>query len=133
MKHLLRTIILLTVRLLGIPGAYAAALQARKPLPATPRILLIRPDHLGDLVLATPVLHALKTHAPNSHITMMVGPWSSEVVARHPDIDQLITFPFPGFQRAPQKPWTPYLLLLSAAQQLHRSKYDLVINLRPDF
>ena len=133
MKHLLRTIILLIVRLLGIPGARTAAQEARKPLPATPRILLMRPDHLGDLVLATPVLHALKTHAPNAHITMMVGPWSSEVVARHPDIDHLITFPFPGFQRAPQKPWTPYILLLSAAQQLRHSKYDLVINLRPDF
>ena len=133
MKQFLRTLILLIVRLLGAPGARVAAQQAREPLATTPRILLIRPDHLGDLVLTTPVLHALRTHAPNAHITMMVGPWSSEVVARHPDIDQLITFPFPGFQRAPQKPWTPYIHLLSAAQQLRRNKYDLVINLRPDF
>ncbi len=132
-KQFLRTLILLAVRLLGIPGARIAAQQARKPLPTVPRILLIRPDHLGDLVLTTTVLHALRTHAPNAHITMMVGPWSSEIVARHPDIDQLITFPFPGFQRTPQKPWTPYILLLSAAQQLRRSKYNLVINLRPDF
>ena len=132
-KQFLRTLILLIVRLLGAPGARTAALQARKPLPTAPHILLIRPDHLGDLVLTTPVLHALRTHAPNAHITMMVGPWSSEVVARHPDIDKLITFPFPGFQRAPQKPWSPYILLLSAAQQLRRNKYDLVINLRPDF
>jgi ADP-heptose:LPS heptosyltransferase len=132
-KQFLRTFILLAVRLLGIPGARVAAQQARKSLPTVPRILLIRPDHLGDLVLTTPVLHTLRTHAPNAHITMMVGPWSSEIVARHPDIDQLITFPFPGFQRTPQKPWTPYFLLFSAAQQLLRSKYDLVINLRPDF
>ncbi len=132
-KQFLRTLILLLVRLLGAPGARVAAQHARKPLPTAPRILLIRPDHLGDLVLTTPVLHALKTQAPNIHTTMMVGPWSSEVVARHPDIDQLITFPFPGFQRTPQKPWTPYILLPSAAQQLRRNKYDLVINLRPDF
>ncbi len=132
-KQFLRTLILLLVRLLGAPGARVAAQHARKPLPTAPRILLIRPDHLGDLVLTTPVLHALKTQAPNIHTTMMVGPWSSEVVARHPDIDQLITFPFPGFQRTRQKPWTPYILLLSAAQQLRHNKYDLVINLRPDF
>jgi ADP-heptose:LPS heptosyltransferase len=132
-KQLLRTIILLIVRLIGAPGASSAAQKAKEPLPAIPRILLIRPDHLGDLVLTTPVLHALKTHAPNIHITMMVGPWSSEVVARHPDLDQVITFPFPGFQRAPQKPWTPYIQLFTAAQQLKRNNYDLVVNLRPDF
>jgi ADP-heptose:LPS heptosyltransferase len=132
-KQLLRTIILLTVRLIGAPGARTAAQKSKEPLPAIPRILLIRPDHLGDLVLTTPVLHALKTHAPNAHIAMMVGPWSSEVIARHPDLDQTITFPFPGFQRAPQKPWTPYILLFTAAQQLKRDNYDLVINLRPDF
>src|SRR5205823_10681714 len=70
---------------------------------------------------------------PAAHISMMVGPWSSEVVARHPAIDRLIACPFPGFQRAPQKPLTPYILLLSVAQQLRRQHYDLAINLRPDF
>ncbi len=132
-KQLLRTLILFIVRLLGARGARKAAQRACQPLPNIPRILLIRPDHLGDLVLTTPILHALRTQAPNAHITIMVGPWSSEVVARHPDLDQVITFPFPGFQRTPQKPWTPYILLFSAAQQLQRNNYDLVINLRPDF
>jgi len=116
-----------------MPGVRTAARHAGLPLPGTARILLIRPDHLGDLLLTTPVLHALKTRVPDASITMMVGPWSSEIVARHPDIDEVITFAFPGFQRAPQKPWTPYVLLFSAAQQLRQGHYDLVINLRPDF
>ncbi len=64
---------------------------------------------------------------------MMVGPWSSEVVARHPAIDRLISCPFPGFQRAAQKPLAPYTLLFRTAQQLQRGEYDLAINLRPDF
>ncbi len=133
LKHLLRTLVLLVVRLIGMPGARTAVQRTRLPLPETARILLIRPDHLGDLLLTTPVLHALKTLAPDARITMMVGPWSSEIVARHPDIDNVITFPFPGFQRALQKLWTPYVLLFSAAQQLRWGKYDIVINLRPDF
>lgn len=116
-----------------MPGAYAAPRQTHSPRLGTSHILLIRPDHLGDLLLTTPVLHALKTRAPGARITMMAGPWSSEVVARHPDIDEVITFPFPGFQRALQKPWTPYVLLFSAARQLRWGNYDLVINLRPDF
>ena len=133
MKRLLRTLMLLLVRLLGAPRAWAAAKQVREPLLAAPRMLLIRPDHLGDLVLTTPVLHALRQHAPNAQITMMVGPWSSEIVARHPDIDRLLTCPFPGFQRAPQKALAPYILLLTIAKQLRRGHYDLAINLRPDF
>ena len=124
---------LLLVRLIGLPGTRAAAKKAREPLSTAPRILLIRPDHLGDLVLTTPVLHALKQHIPDAQITMLVGPWSSEIVARHPDIDRLLTCPFPGFQRAPQKPLAPYILLLTVAKQLRRGQYDLAINLRPDF
>src|SRR5207248_2879880 len=100
---------------------------------AAPRILLVRPDHLGDVLLATPVLAALKKHIPEAHITFMVGPWSRGVVARNGDIDELLTCPFPGFQRAPQKPLAPYALLLRVARQLRRGKYDLAINLRPDF
>lgn len=136
MRNQLRTAILLLVRLLGMPQNLVAR-QPHKLQPAepvrTPRILLIRPDHLGDLVLTTPVLNALKKQVPDASITMMVGPWSSEVVARHPAIDELITCRFPSFQRAAQHPLPPYTLLLNTAQQLRRGKYDLAINLRPDF
>lgn len=97
------------------------------------RILLLRPDHLGDLVLTTPVLHALRQRLPGAHITMAVGPWSSEIVARHRDLNRVMTLLFPGFTRAPQRALAPYILLLSAAQQLRRADYDLAINLRPDF
>jgi ADP-heptose:LPS heptosyltransferase len=64
---------------------------------------------------------------------MMIGPWSSEVVARHPALDWLITCPFPGFQRTSQGPLDPYILLFRIAQQVRREHYDLAINLRPDF
>lgn len=123
---------LLLVRLYGLTGAQKVAKQ-QQTLPATPRILLIRPDHLGDMVLTTPVLDALKSHIPGAHITMMVGPWSSEVVARHPAIDRLLLCSFPGFQRTPQKALAPYIMLFNLAQQLRRGNYDIAINLRSDF
>lgn len=133
MKRLFRALLLLLVRLFGAPLARKAAQTARKNPSTAPRLLLIRPDHLGDLVMTTPVLAALKQHAPAAHITMMVGPWSSEVVARHSAIDRLIICPFPGFQRGAQKALAPYILLFSVAKQLRRRQYDLAINLRPDF
>ncbi len=130
MKRLLRTLMLLLVRLYGLPAARRATRKAAsKPL----RILLIRPDHLGDMVLTTPVLNTLRQRAPDAHITMMVGAWSSEAVARHPALDQLLTCPFPGFRRAAQGLLEPYIQLFRTARQLQRGNYDLALNLRPDF
>ncbi len=133
MKRIVRLLILLAVRALGWPHAHRAALAARQQPAGPARILLLRPDHLGDLILTTPILQALKDHAPDVQITMMIGPWSSEIVARHPALDRLLTCAFPGFQRAPQSALAPYKLLFSTAQQLRRGRYDLAINLRPDF
>ncbi|GAC1372852.1 MAG: glycosyltransferase family 9 protein [Ktedonobacteraceae bacterium] len=131
MRGLLRTIILTLIR---IVGALQLTRAAQSPQPGrTLRILLLRPDHLGDLLLTTPILQALRSNAPEAHITMLVGPWSSEVVARHPALDQLKTCQFPGFQRAPQKALDPYILLFRMARQLQQENYDLAINLRPDF
>ena len=120
------------VRLLGAPGARKATESANKTL-NTPRILLVRPDHLGDLILTTPVFQALKQQASDAHISVMVGPWSREVIERHTDIDRILTCPFPGFQRTPQKALTPYILLLKTAKQLQCEHFDVGINLRPDF
>ncbi len=131
MKSLLRTTLLTIIRIVGALQTKKASTSVRRG--KTLRILLIRPDHLGDLILTTPILQALKSHIPDSHITMMTGPWSSEVVARHPALDRLITCPFPGFQRAPQNALAPYVLLFRTARQLRREHYDLAINLRPDF
>ncbi|MBO0796675.1 MAG: glycosyltransferase family 9 protein [Ktedonobacteraceae bacterium] len=125
MKRLLRTLVLLLVRIIGAPRSRRSA---RKQHP-----VLIRPDHLGDLVMTTPILETLRNHIPDAHITMMTGSWSSMVVERHPAINELITCPFPGFRRVTQKPLAPYTLLFSTARQLRRGNYDLAINLRPDF
>ncbi len=131
MKSLLRTTLLTIIRIIGALQAKRAPIRVQPG--KTTRILLIRPDHLGDLILTTPILQALKSQSPDVLITMMTGPWSSEVVARHPALDQLLTCPFPGFQRAPQNALAPYILLFRMAQQLRREHYDLAINLRPDF
>jgi ADP-heptose:LPS heptosyltransferase len=129
MKRLLRTMILCFVRLVGWPGTLRTARGHTGVL----RILLVRPDHLGDLILMTPVLQTLREHIPNAEITLLVGPWSREIVARHPAIDHLLICPFPGFQRAPQTALAPYTLLFKTASALRKGHYDLALNLRPDF
>jgi heptosyltransferase-2/heptosyltransferase-3 len=97
------------------------------------RVLVIRPDHLGDLLFATPALHWLRQRLPDAHITALVGPWGEAVLAANSDIDQLLTCPFPGFTRQVKgAPWTPYRLLQTEAARLRSMQFDLALVLRFD-
>jgi len=97
------------------------------------RVLLIRPDHLGDLLFTTPALAELRRALPAAHITYLVGPWFREIAERNPHVDEVQTCAFPGFRRESQGPLEPYRLLWKQAQALRRQHYDLAIVLRPDF
>lgn len=97
------------------------------------RILLIRPDHLGDLLLTTPALHWLRQTNPSLEIHMLVGTWSADVLLENPDVDQVITFPFPGFTKSEKaSAQAPYVQLLSAARMIRRIGYTSAVILRPD-
>jgi heptosyltransferase-2/heptosyltransferase-3 len=96
------------------------------------RLLLIRPDHLGDVLLTNPAVQLLRTSLPAARLTYVVGPWSAEVARRGTEVDELLTCPFPGFTRQPKRdPGEPYRLLLREARRLH-GQYDLAIVFRPD-
>jgi ADP-heptose:LPS heptosyltransferase len=132
-KNLLRPVLHLLVRLFGVRGAYVATKRARQPLSKKPRILLLHPGHLGSLVMTSPLYHTLKAHAPDAHVTVMVGPWSRGILEVHPDIDQLITYAFPSFRDGTSLGLKSYFLLINAAKELRRGNYDLAINLRSNF
>ena len=136
------------VRLLHFAFCIALALIAklcvRRDTGHLERILLIKPDHLGDLLLATPALTALRQSHPEARITALVGPWSRRMWQGNPSLDALIDLPFPGFERTPpgRRPSSivhrlaallhPYLLLLKYALLLRRGRYDAALLLRDD-
>ena len=100
--------------------------------PAHPRILAIRPDHLGDVLLSRPAIEALAAVLPEARITVAVGPWGQDALGAAPAYAVQIV-PFPGFSRAYQRPWQPYLLLVRYAVRLRRdAPYDLALVLRSD-
>ena len=41
-----------------------------------PRVLLLRPDHIGDVVLTSAAVQLLLESVPRAHFTYLVGPWS---------------------------------------------------------
>lgn len=105
------------------------------PLPAPPgdRLLLIRPDHLGDVLLSSPAFRALRSALPSAEIHALVGGWSAEVAAQFDALNYVLTVPFPGFSRTPKLNWrSPYVLAWRTARQLRRIGYSAAFILRPD-
>jgi heptosyltransferase-2/heptosyltransferase-3 len=97
------------------------------------RILVIRPDHLGDLLLTTPALGLLRAGLPDATITALVGPWARPALAGRPEVDEVRTCAFPGFTREPPGgPLAPYGRLLAEARRLRRARYDAALVLRVD-
>ncbi len=56
------------------------------------RILIVRPDRLGDVVLSTPVFEAIKRHYPNAHLTALVQAMVIPVLRGLPHVDHFMTF-----------------------------------------
>lgn len=97
------------------------------------RILLVRPDHLGDVLLTSPAIRALRAAQPNLEIHMLVGGWSGEVIAAYPEVDQVLTVAFPGFSRTQNENWrAPYQLAYTSSVHLRRIGYGSVVIMRPD-
>jgi heptosyltransferase-2 len=53
------------------------------------RILVIRPDEIGDVVLTSPFLRGLRGAAPQAHITLLVKIACHELARNCPYVDQL--------------------------------------------
>ncbi|RRR78376.1 MAG: glycosyltransferase family 9 protein [Candidatus Viridilinea halotolerans] len=97
-------------------------------------MLLLKPDHLGDLLLATPALAALREATPQAHITGLVGPWAAQIWQANPHLDALTTLPFPGFTRSTKarRSLRPYAMLFHYGLLLRRRRYDAALLLRDD-
>lgn len=85
-------------------------------------ILLIRLRLIGDVVFTTPIPRALKRVFPDAHVTYLVEPAASPVVAHNPFVDDVIIVPRRrGVQRV--------LDDAALGWRLRRGGYDLVIDL----
>jgi len=56
------------------------------------RILLVRTDRLGDVVLTTPAIKAVRDAYPEAHIAMIVRPYTELVVRGNPYLDEVIIY-----------------------------------------
>lgn len=54
------------------------------------RILVVRTDRIGDVLLSTPVLSGLRAHCPGAYLAMLVSPYAREVVEGHPALNAVL-------------------------------------------
>ncbi len=63
------------------------------PIDSFERILIIRQhDQLGDLLIATPAVRALRRKFPNAFIAIVVREYTAPVVQNNPYVDEIIVF-----------------------------------------
>ena len=104
----------------------------RLPKNFTPkRILVVKLDHLGDVLLATPVFSNLSQAYPDAELHALVGAWSRVVLEKHPDVNKVLEYNSPAFCRT--GPPTSLKQTFQLYRALRRQKYDLMVELRNDW
>jgi heptosyltransferase II len=85
------------------------------------KILVRSPNWVGDALMTTPAVHCLKTHFPDSHISVLAKPWVIPIFEANPDVDQMIIYQKPGIHQGIKGRWI-------LAQEINRGAYDVAVN-----
>lgn len=83
------------------------------------KILVLKTGAIGDVLMTTPFLRALRKRFPKAHITYYVGNWSKEVLANNPNIDVVQGFDESIMLR--KKIMSAYSLI----KAIHQQHFDL--------
>jgi ADP-heptose:LPS heptosyltransferase len=65
----------------------------RRPLPQAPAVLVVLMGSLGDIARALPLVSILKQHRPEARLSWLVDWRWRDLIAAHPGVDRIITFP----------------------------------------
>ena len=90
---------------------------------AARRILAVRLDNLGDVLMTTPALRALRASAPDRHITLLASGSGAAVVPYVPEIDDVVLADgpwMPGGGAVPDE-------LLATVERLRAGRFDAAV------
>ncbi|MBN2445271.1 MAG: lipopolysaccharide heptosyltransferase II [Phycisphaerae bacterium] len=91
--------------------------------PAFRRILVAIPNWVGDVVMATPILRALRAHFREAHLTFLMRPYVAQITDGCELCDDSVHWPG---GRGPTA-------MLGLARQLRRGEYDVALLLTNSF
>jgi ADP-heptose:LPS heptosyltransferase len=87
------------------------------------RILIVRTDRIGDVILTLPMARALKKHSPSVRVAFLIQRYTSEIVEGDPDVDRAIYLDQGGRN-------VSFFRLASA---LRSERFDMVFHTHPMF
>ena len=88
------------------------------------KILLTRTDRIGDVVLSTPAIKAVRDKYPDAHIAFMVRPYARDLVDGNPYLDEVIIYD-------KYKKHKNIFNTINFALGLRKRKFDIAIMLHP--
>ena len=97
-----------------------------------PRILILRLSAIGDVVMASGLIPALRSRWPHAHVAWMVEPAALPLLAHNPRVDELIVWPRGEWRQL----WRErrFVTLARRVLALHRTlrdgRFDLVLDLQ---
>jgi O-antigen biosynthesis protein len=94
------------------------------------RILVLRLERIGDLLMSLPAFHAIRQGAPNATIDVIVGSWNAALTRQVGGIDAVETMDAPWLARDAGGAGWP--ALVRQARHWRARQYDLAINLEGD-
>jgi ADP-heptose:LPS heptosyltransferase len=74
---------------------------------AAQRVLVVRLDNLGDVLVTTPAIHAVRESLPNGSITLLASPVGAQAGRLNPDIDDVIVYQAPWMDPWHELPLEP--------------------------
>lgn len=71
-------------------------------------ILCVRLDSMGDVLMTTPALRAIKEHLPGRRVLLLASPSGAGIASLVPEIDDVIVYQAPWMKAAPQREESSY-------------------------
>jgi ADP-heptose:LPS heptosyltransferase len=98
------------------------------------RILVIEPWHIGDVVLVTPFLRALRASQPSARITILARKHAEALLEHSGLVDEVVVATLPWTNESNKYPLNgkQWRRLASLVDSLRRKKFDLTVDARMD-
>ena len=112
------------------PAALVRRALRRAATDPPKRILCLRLERIGDLIMTIPALTELRALAPGAAIDLVVGSWNREIALSIRGIDRIETLDAAWLTR--EGYGRTALALIREAHSWRSRHYDLAINFEPD-
>src|SRR6476469_1382943 len=124
-----RTLVATADRGLAILASIAGPFRGRRSLRTPARILVLRLERIGDLLMTLPALADLRAAAPNATIDLVVGSWNADVARAIDPVTRVERLDASWLAR--EHTGRGPLALVAAARHWRGNDYDLAINFEP--